>query len=112
MVRAYAFPIWSWNFSADAAHRSLLNVWWHPHRGTLLHGPGADRTKIRHCPGTLARHVSGFSATARARIFALFYLAPFQADTAERHSRTRTFTSRGETGPGLAPANFLERRRA
>src|ERR1700686_3572294 len=108
MVRAHAFPFWAWNFSADAAHCSLFDVWRNPHCGAFLNGPGPDLTKIRHCPRALARDVSGFSAAARARIFALLHLASFQTDTAGRHSCARTFAGRGQTGSRPAPAGLLE----
>src|ERR1700693_6143468 len=111
MVRAYTLPFWSWNFSAVASHRSVFDVWRYPDGCTFLYGPGADRTTVRHSSRALARDVSGFSATAGAGIFALLHLAPFQTDTAERHSHTRTFAGRSETR-SRPPANFLERRRA
>src|SRR5438552_3810519 len=108
MVRPYAFPFWSRNFSAGVADRALSDVWRNINRRAFLHGSRADRTKVRHRSSTSPGDVSGFSPAARARVFALLHLAPFQTDTAGRHPCARTFARRYQGWPRVAAADFLE----
>src|SRR6266852_4996125 len=59
VVRADAFPFWPWNFSADAAHRALSDVWRHIDRRAFLHGPRLA------APGFLERGWPRSSSLAR-----------------------------------------------
>src|SRR5437764_15162206 len=102
MVRAHAFPFWSGNFSAVAAHRSVLDVRRHVDRGAFLYGSRAHRTEVRYRASAPAGDVSGFSPTAGSGIFALLHLAPLQADAAWRYSRPRTSAGRCESSAWFA----------
>src|SRR6266404_2731789 len=56
VVRADAFPFWPWNFSADAAHRALSDVWRHIDlrafsRGSILNAHrAASSVHTKFCP--------------------------------------------------------------
>ena len=91
MVCPHDLSVWPGNFSAWAAHSSVLDAGRHFLRSAFVHGTGADRTKIRHGTRASAGDNPGVCATARARIFPIFHLAAFQTHTGKRHSEARTF---------------------
>src|SRR5690242_7551897 len=109
MVRPNALSFRIGNFSAGAADRSLSHARRNADRGAFLHGPGSDRTEVRHRAGAFTGDVPGVCATTSARIFALLYLASLQTDAAQCYQQTRTITG-GRDGPRTAQTRFLERR--
>src|SRR6476660_4407785 len=91
MVRAYDLSAWPRDFSTWATDCSIPDAGRHFLCGAFVHGPGADRTKIRHGARASAGHNPRVCATARARIFPLFHVAAFQTHTGKRHPKARTF---------------------
>src|SRR6266480_4894843 len=96
MVCPNDLPFRARHFSAGVADRAVSHARRHILRGAFLHVARADRAEVRHYPRARARNVPRVRATARARLVALFHMAPFQADTAQCYSRSRTFAHHGE----------------
>src|SRR4030095_5145336 len=97
------------NFSAWAAHCSVLDAGRHFLRGAFLHGSGADRTKIRHGACASAGDDPGVYATVGARILPVFHLAAFQTHTGKRHSETRTFAGKSALSRTPESPRIVER---
>src|SRR5260370_39731068 len=93
MVRADDLSVWSRNFSAGTADRSLPHVRWHAVRSTLIHGAGFHRTEIRYGARTAARDAPGFRPATGARLAALFHLVAFQTYARQSDSRARILAS-------------------
>src|SRR3954469_19868078 len=109
MVCAHDFSVWPRNFSARAAHCPIPDARRHFLRRSFVHGAGTDRTKIRYGARASAGDDPRVCATARARIFPIFHLAPFQTHTSKRHPEARTFTRRRALARELESPRILER---
>src|SRR5882757_11267374 len=109
MVCPHDLSVWPGNFSAWAAHSSVLDAGRHFLRGAFVHGAGANRTKIRHGTRASAGDNPGVCATARAWILPVFHLASFQTHTGKRHSEARTFARKRALARQPESPRILER---